>query len=118
MSENYKEIVNKANASFEENNLEGFLELCAEDIEWNMVGDKTSKGKDEIREWMSAMGNMEPPKITAENEIAEGEKVAAYGAMTMKNEKSEVVSYSYCDVYRFKDGKIAELSSFVVQNKK
>ena len=118
MSENYKEIVKRANASFEENNLEGFLELCAEDVEWKMVGDKTNKGKDEIRQWMSSMGKMEPPKITAGNQIAEGEMVAAYGAMTMKNEKGEVVSYSYSDVYRFKDGKIAELSSFVIQDKK
>lgn len=118
MSENYKETVKRANASFEENNLEGFLELCAEDVEWRMVGGKSSKGKDEIRQWMSAMGPSEPPKITAENQIAEGETVAAYGEMTMKNDKGEVVSYSYSDVYRFKDGKIAELSSFVIENKK
>ena len=118
MSENYKEIVERANASFEENNLEGFLELCAEDVEWKMVGDKTSKGKDAIRQWMSSMGEMEPPKITNENQIVEGERVAAYGAMTMKNEKGETDSYGYCDIYRFKDGKIAELSSYVVQTNK
>lgn len=118
MSENYKVIIKRANASFEENNLEGFLELCAEDVEWKMVGDKTTKGKDAIRQWMTSMGEMEPPVITAGNQFAEGDLVAAYGEMTMKNDRGENSSYSYCDVYRFKDGKIAELSSFVIQNKK
>lgn len=118
MSQNYKQIVKRANASFEENNLEGFLELCADDVEWKMVGDKTTKGKDQIRQWMASMGEMEPPKITGENQIAEGETVADYGTMTMKNETGEVASYGYSDIYHFENGKIAKLISYVVQDKK
>lgn len=118
MSENYKEIVKKVDASFAENRMEDFLSLCAEDVEWKMVGDTTKQGKEAIREWMSSMGEgMEPPKVSAKNIIAEGETVAAYGDMTMKNEKGEEGSYEYCDIYRFENGKIAELSSFVIKIK-
>lgn len=119
MSEKYKEIVEKVDASFEEKRLEDFLSLCADDVEWKMVGDTTKKGKDSIREWMSSMGEaMEPPKFSARNQVAEGETVAAYGEMTMKNEKGEKGNYEYCDIYRFENDKIIALTSFVIKTDK
>ena len=92
MSEKNKEIIKKVDKSFEEGNSEGFLDHCAENIEWTMVGDTTKKGKEEIREWMSSMEGSEPPKITGKNLIAEGETVAAHGEMTMKNKSGETIS--------------------------
>ena len=47
-----KAIVNKVNEAFANNDVEGFLALCASDVVWTMVGDRTVKGKDEIRKWM------------------------------------------------------------------
>ena len=40
MATDRKEIVNKVNDAFAENNVEGFLALCANDVEWTMVGDR------------------------------------------------------------------------------
>ena len=34
--------------------------------------------------------------------------------MTMKEEDGKTVPYAYCDIYRFRDGKIGELNSFVI----
>ena len=45
MSSRNKEIVEKVNAAFAANDLEGFLALCADDVEWSMIGEKTCKGK-------------------------------------------------------------------------
>lgn len=118
MSEQNKEIVKKVDASFENHDLEDFLEYCAEDIEWTMVGEKTTSGKDAVREWMTSMEGHEAPKINSRNMIAEGERVAAHGEMMMKNESGETVNYTYCDIYRFRDGKISELTSFVVKTGK
>ena len=118
MAENYKEIVKKVDASFAENKMEDFLSLCTDDVVWKMVGDTTKQGKDSIREWMSSMGEgMEPPKLSPKNQIAEGETVAAYGEMAMKNEKGEQGNYEYCDIYRFENDKIAELTSYVIKIK-
>jgi ketosteroid isomerase-like protein len=114
MSEKNKEIVEKVNAAFAKGSTEGFLSFCAEDVEWTMVGDKTVKGKDAIRQWMASMGNMEPPKFTVANVIAEGDFVMACGDLTMKNKDGKAVPYSYCDIYRFRDGKIVELRAFVI----
>lgn len=119
MSEKYKEIVKKVDASFEANDMEEFLSFCADDFEWKMVGDTTKKGKETVREWMSSMGEgMEPPKITARKSIAEGETVASYGEMTMKDEKGEENNYEFCDVYQFENDKIASLTSYVIKTNK
>ena len=114
MSATNKEIVEQVNASFAEGNVEGFLSACAENVSWTIVGNRTVQGKNAIREWMASM-DMEPPKFTVETIIAEGDFVSAYGDMTMKEKDGKTVPYSYCDIYRFRDGEIVQLTSFVVK---
>jgi ketosteroid isomerase-like protein len=116
MSKN-KEIVKKVNASFTAGNTDGFLEHCADNVVWNMVGEKETKGKTAIKEWMSQMEGMEPPKFTVDKIIAEGDSVVCYGDMTMKGEDGKEGKYSYVDAYQFSGDKIAELQSFVVKHK-
>jgi len=113
MSAQNKNIVAKVNAAFAENNLEGFLSFCAEDVKWTMIGSKTVNGKDAVRQWMASM-DFEPPQFTVDNVIAEGDFVAAYGDMTMKEKDGRTAPYSYCDIYRFHGDKIVELRSFVI----
>ena len=114
MSSRNKEVVEKVNASFAANNLEGFLAQCAEDVEWTMVGEKTCKGKQAIREWIKSMP-AEPPVFTVATLIAEGDLVMAQGDMTMNETEQKAVPYSYCDIYRFRGDKISELKSFVIK---
>lgn len=114
---NKKEIVEKINSAFTENNTEGFLEHCTDKVVWTMVGEKTNNGKKAIREWMGQMEGMEPPKFTVDRMIAEADSVACFGDMTMKGEDGVEGKYSYCDVYRFDGDKVAELQSFVVKHK-
>lgn len=109
-----KEIVEKVNATFAEGGVEGFLSQCADDVVWTMVGSKTTKGKNAIREWLTSM-DMEPPKFTVNKIIGEGDFVTAYGDMTMTDKDGKVVPYAYCDIYRFREGKIIELTSFVIK---
>jgi len=118
MSQENKEIVEKVNASFMEGNSEEFLSFCSEDIKWTMIGEKHVEGKQAIRDWMKEMEGMEPPKFTVTNLIAEGETVVCAGDMTMNDKDGKAVPYGYCDIYHFRDGKIAELSSFVVKSER
>lgn len=117
MSEKNKEIIEKVNAAFENNNPEGFLDACSEDVEWTMVGDQSFKGKTAIREFMSQMEGMEPPKFSVDKMVAEGDSVICYGDMTMKGEDGVEGKYSYCDAYTFTGDEIRELRSFVVKHK-
>ncbi|MBB1286791.1 nuclear transport factor 2 family protein [Flavisolibacter sp. BT320] len=116
MSKNNKTILERANAAITKGDYEGFLSYCTEDTEWEFVGDKTLQGKDAVRRYMVEVYE-ETPKFRVENLIAEGEFLTAIGTITLKNEQSKMVNYSYCDVWRFRDGKMAELKAFVIEIK-
>ncbi|HTH36761.1 MAG TPA: nuclear transport factor 2 family protein, partial [Pyrinomonadaceae bacterium] len=105
MSVKNKQIVEKVNAAFSENKPEGFLDACADNVEWTIVGDQSFKGKDAIRKFMSSMKGQEPPKFTVEETIAEGDSVVCYGTMKMADDKGIVGDYSYVDAYRFSGDK-------------
>lgn len=109
-----KAILEKANAAVTEGDNEGFLSFCTEDTEWTFVGDKTLRGKEAVRQYM-ATAYLEPPKFMVEHLIAEAEFVTALGKISMKNEDGKMVDYSYCDVWRFRDGKMTELKAFVIE---
>ena len=116
MSEKNKEIVKKVNDSFTAGNTDGFLEHCADNVVWNMVGNKETTGKTAIKEWMSHI-EMEPPKFSVDKIVAEGDSVICYGDMTMKGEDGTEGKYSYVDAYTFTGDKIADLKSFIVKHK-
>ena len=66
-----------------------------------------------MREWMAAT-YQEPPKFNVHRMIAEDDLVAALGKITLKDAAGKAVEHAYCDVWRFRDGKMAELQAFVV----
>lgn len=114
MIENNKAVLEKANAAIIAGDNEGFLSYCTEDTEWVFVGDRTLQGKEAVRQWMIKTYS-EPPNFVVENLIAEGDFVIAIGKINMKDENGEMVTYSYCDVWQFRDGKMAGLKAFVIK---
>src|SRR5262245_46554968 len=117
MADTNKQIVERINKAFADNNPDEFLANCADNVVWTMVGEKSTNGKTAVREWLAEMKDMEPPKFTVDQLIAEGDSVACCCDMSMKDKDGKVGKYSYCDVYRFTGSKIAELRSFVVAHK-
>lgn len=114
MSANVKQIIENINDSFTKGNTEGFLEYCADDVVWRMVGDKSFTGKAAIREFMASTGG-DLPDFTIDRVIADGDSAVSYGNMTMKNKDGVPVPYAWCDVYTFRDGRIATLDSYVIK---
>ena len=118
MAANRREIVQRINEGFAENNLEKVLSFCSDDLTWTMVGDTTVRGKDSIRKWMASM-DPQPPKITIRQTVVEGDSVVACGDMSMQEKKGGLpVPYTFCDVYRFAGDKVAELTAFVIRTDK
>jgi ketosteroid isomerase-like protein len=114
MSLNNKEVLEKANACVTKGDNEGFLAFCTEDVKWEFVGDQTLNGKEAVREYMASTYK-EPPKFDVENLIAADEFVVAMGNISLKDESGSLIHYAYCDVWRFRDGKIAGLKAFVIR---
>lgn len=116
MSESHKQTLEQANAAITQGDFEGFLRHCTEDTVWNFIGDRTLKGKGAVREWM-AETYKQPPVFDVHRMIAEDQWLAAIGEITLKGEDGQDARYSYCDVWRFEDGLLAELNAYVVELK-
>jgi predicted SnoaL-like aldol condensation-catalyzing enzyme len=118
MAANRKEIVQRINDAFAENNLEKVLSFCTDDLSWTMVGDTTVSGKDSIRKWMASM-DPQPPQISIQHTVAEGDFVIARGNMMMQEKRNgPSIPYTFCDIYRFAGDKVAELIAFVIRTDK
>lgn len=114
MPESHKDILQKANAAIVKGDYEGFLKFCTEDTQWIFIGDRTLRGKEAVRQWM-ANTYKEPPKFELHRMVAEGDFVMALGEITLKDEAGKGTRNAYCDVWRFREGKMAELQAFVVE---
>jgi uncharacterized protein len=114
ISENHKAILQNANAAITRGDNEAFLAYCSEDTHWTFVGEKELHGKEAVRQYM-ALTYLVPPKFNVHNLIAEGDFVTALGEITMKDNAGKEILYSYCDVWRFREGKMVELKAFVIQ---
>lgn len=113
MPEDHKSILATANAAIMSGDFEGFLEFCTEDTVWNFVGDTILRGKQAVREWM-ATTYKEPPRFQVHHMIGDGDFVAALGEITLTDQEGNTRPHAYCDVWRFREGKMAELQAFVV----
>jgi ketosteroid isomerase-like protein len=113
MSAANKETVNKVNEAFIKGDTTAFLDYCKDDVTWNMLGDKTYKGKEAILAFAGTPS--EPPKFTIKETIGEGDLVVSNGEMIMKNKDGVAETYAFCDIYKFGGGEIEELTSYVVK---
>ena len=109
-----KTILQQANAAITAGDNEGFLAHCTEDTQWTFVGEQTLRGKQAVREWMKT-AYQQPPRFRVEHLIAEDDFVTALGTITLPDANGEAVEHAYCDVWRFREGKLAELKAFVLK---
>lgn len=112
MSDTNKATLEKANSAIRAGDHEGFLIHCHEELVWTTVGQGSLKGKAAVREWMSK-NYIQPPEFTVERLISEADWLAALGTIAVDTDAGKS-THSYCDVWRFRDGKMAELRAFVV----
>lgn len=108
-----KNILVSANACITKGDNEGFLAYCTEDTIWEFVGDKILDGKQAVRDYMRE-AYVEPPHFDVEKILEEENHVIAIGKISIKDDKGNLVSYDYCDVWQIREGKLAALKAFVV----
>ena len=109
---NNRETVEKVNEAFAKNRIDDFLELCSDDITWTMVGKPAVTGKPALKEMMSD-DTWTPPEFSVSFIIADADRAACEGHMKMaKKDGSEEYAGFFCDLYRFRDGKVCEMRSY------
>jgi ketosteroid isomerase-like protein len=108
-----KQILNEANAFITQGDYEKFLTYCTANTIWNFIGDETLRGINEVRNYM-LKAYIKPPRFKVDLMVEEGNYLTAVGTISLLNEDSVWIDYEYCDVWRFENGKLAELKAFVV----
>jgi len=106
-------ILHTANEFVSKGDHEGFLAYCTDQTKWVFVGERTLNGKEEVRTYMEEFYE-EPPVFNVEKTIEEEDFVTVTGEIRLKNKAGEYEHFYYCDIWRFEDGKIAELKAFVI----
>lgn len=109
-------ILVNANEHVRKGEYEAYLSYLTEDTKWVFVGERTLLGKEAVRQYIKEF-YLAPPVFDMEKAIEEGDFVTATGNIALKNVNGEYDHYIYCDIWRFNNGKIAELKAFVIEKK-
>jgi hypothetical protein len=111
-----KVFIRDFNIAFAENNNDKILGFMADDITWNLVGNKIVQGKEEVRKELETMELGEAVELILHTVVTHGNTAAADGIMQFKN-----TAIAFCDVYEFtgheKNTKIKELTSYGIELK-
>lgn len=113
---NNTKILLEANQFVREGKYEEYLSYLTEDSKWEFVGERILLGKEAIREYIKE-AYIAPPIFDIERSIEEGNFVTATGNISLKNEDGSYSHYKYCDIWRVDNGKLAELTAYVIETK-
>ncbi len=92
------------------------MSFYTDDVRWIRVGEKSATGKEELRGLIESLGDAPPPSnVTLDAMIAEGDYVVAFGHLVGEGDDGETAHRAFCDVYRFREYKIAEQTGFLVR---
>ncbi|WP_462251584.1 nuclear transport factor 2 family protein [Ferruginibacter sp.] len=107
---------------FSGGNFKFAYDYLAEDIVWNIIGDKILKGKKNVIAFCdstAAYFATVTTKFTTGNLIADSNCVAIDGTAEFINKENKITHVSSCDVYRFENGTLKEITSYcIVTDKK
>lgn len=113
-----KEIIQKVTAAFDASDTEAILGYMADDVSWEMMGDQTISGKDDMRKFLAGMSDMKMVSSTKKHIIVDGDAAAVHGDVQYKGKDGQLMDMYYCDVYELENGKVEKMTSYIVDKKK
>jgi ketosteroid isomerase-like protein len=112
-----KEIIRKVNEAFAADDTAEILFHVADDVHWIVAGFSIAVGKEAFRKEIHNDAFEGVPVITIKNEIAEGDYVAVEGTVLATLKGGTKIPLLFHNTYRLEDGKIKEMTSYVVPEK-
>jgi len=107
------QLLKKISEEFAKGNFEFVEVYLADDIKWNILGSSPVIGKNQVLE-VSKMLQLESfPVITIKNIVAEGDYVVIESTGKAKTRNGKPYNQIYCDVFRFKDGTLFEITTYL-----
>jgi len=112
-----KETIRKVNEGFESGDSDAILAHLAEDVHWHINGKLSAVDKESFRKEVNNEAFEGTPIINVTLQVEEGDHVAAEGTVKCNFKGGKPFEAFFFDIYRFEDGKIKEMRSYVVEKK-
>ena len=90
------------------------LSSVAEDIRWNLVGERLVQGKADFAQALEQAAKAQVAELTIDHVVTHGKAGAVNGTLTMENGETR----AFCDVYEFTGAKgtiVSEITSYVIE---
>ena len=85
----------------------------ADNIVWNILGENPVVGKDAVLE-VGKLSQLESfPTITIKTVVSEGNYVVIESTGEANTKNGQPYNQTYCDIYRFSEGKLQEITTYL-----
>lgn len=103
---------------FSRGNFEAAFPYFAEGVQWNIIGSTAIRGKEAVIAWCNKMKTeMDNSTLNNTNYITGDRFIAVQGYCDYVKENNDPCKVEYCDVYRFIDESLQEITSYCVEIK-
>jgi uncharacterized protein len=107
------QLLKKISEEFAKGNLEFAEAYLADDVKWNILGSSPIIGKNQVLETSKMLELESFPVITIKNIVAEGDYVVIESTGKAKTKSRKPYNQTYCDVFRFKDETLYEITTYL-----
>lgn len=111
-----REFLKDWNIAFAKGNGTFVLDSVSDDVTWNRVGEKVTRGKEAFAKALEEIETAEATELILDKIVTHGKEGAVNGTMVMENGEH----YAFCDVYEFTNTKgttIKSIASYVIKIK-
>lgn len=108
------EFLKEFNIAFAKGNIEYITESVADEIDWNIIGDRKIEGKEKFIKELEKMKSEKATELIIDQILSHGKEGVTNGIMKMQNGKK----YAFSDFYKFKGAKgavIKSITSYVIE---
>ena len=111
-------FLRKVNQAFVDGDRQFLMEAIADDICWDIVGEKMVSGKNEFSDALELMKEMPPIRIEIHNVVIQDRSGVVTGTVVGRNHMGQKKNFGFCDVYELADSsqtmRINKMTSYVI----
>jgi ketosteroid isomerase-like protein len=103
--------------AFSTGNFKMAYDYLADNMEWNIVADTSLKGKQAVIDFCNKTADYfteQTTIFTVNNIIDDHDCIAIDGTAKFISKDNKTTHIASCDVYRFKEGKLQQLTSYCI----
>lgn len=116
-SDTNKSVVQRYMDGFRTTDREAILSCVTDDVEWEIPGMFSSKGKAAFNDHIVDPGFSGHPVIEVRRLTEENDVVVAEGTVLAKRDDGSVLPLVFCDVFEMEGGLIRRLTSYLMESK-